>query len=162
MEEEEKPDNDRWEIIIFFTIIAFFVALINFLKNQEWQKRTYKKTMAKRYGLAAPETLIKWINLYCPKDIVDKYVGNKKHFIRDIDITTHLGKPESYPKDEKENDISSKSEIAQFLHLTSRTFSRRIQAIEEPENVIGMSLEQYKNQKRFPPKYVHLIIDHLS
>ena len=164
---EDNPWDKFWEFFqnggwIFIAIGAVIIGhIMNKRVDPYYSKKVYKNKLADEYGVTV-ELLMKWADRYFPDDIKANYVGEKVQRVKEGYFYKYLGKPEEFPKNIADEIIFSKQGFADSFFMDMSTLRRKIQKIEAPEEVIGMSYEDYGKVKTFPPKYASKIYNYLE
>ncbi len=156
-----KWDDSIW-VIVFLGTIAFFISIWYSLKTGKWYKRIHKTRLAGLYGLQKSETLMKWVELHCPSKVSEKYVGKQIQYIIPTKIIPYIGSPDDYPRDGMNRKITSKKEMARAFAFSEKVVSRRIQALEDAKDVIGLDYDTYSKMKRIPPRFSSLIFNYIE
>ena len=159
--EEDKPPRNSEQPIAWYQFILLFILIAVSAIFYFFTKKEYKAVLHKRYGVT-PYIFNKWIELFCPEEIVQKYVGQKVKTVLTADIYRYLGKPDSYPCFTQDRKITSKDDFQRAYNISLSTLTRDIKKIEDPENTIGMSIGNYKTLQSFPPSKMILICKYLE
>lgn len=158
-----QKEKDWWlNIAIAGVMVVIFGIYLWFETNIRYtfSKKSHKSKLARAYHVRN-ETLNKWIKLLGKPEIKEKYKGSlaKKVIVRYY--TESFGKPSDRPK-YKGSYIVSKEDIWISTDYGDSTVYKKIMALENPEKVIGMSLDTYGKLEKFPPKHVKLILKFLN
>lgn len=157
--DSENPEIKR--IMGIVLLIGAFLLIVFGWISSRLERRVLKSEIAKGYGISTKK-LMNWVRLTCPEDVRQKYVGTKVKKIKPSELYCHIGKPKDRPKDKKGRLIRDKDEISWTLNIVTSTLKRRLQEIENPEEVIGMSYESFAGmRKELPPRQVELILVHM-
>lgn len=162
--ENENIENKEEEISISMPTLQrlFFLFLVLLLLSVFFFKPSANKSdIATNYKVSV-KTLMKWISVFCPQHIIVRYVGTKKQKMKSEAIYPHLGHPFDYPKDNKARILNERKAICRAFDIGEDTLSRRIKEIESPKETIGISLDNYRKLRSFPPKQSKLIVEYLK
>jgi len=159
----------RKEEIDFWINIAIGIAFATLIGCYLWFKtklrydfsiKVHKSKLARAYQVRN-ETLNKWIKLLGTQNIKTEYEKSyaKKVIVRYY--TESFGKPSDRPK-YKGSYIVSKEDIWKATDYGDSTVYKKIVALENPKEVIGMTYDTYNSLEKFPPKHVKLILDFIN
>lgn len=159
----QKEEND-WQIKIVIGLVVAVIAgaYIWFKTNLRYSfsKKAHKSKLARAYQVRN-ETLNKWIDLLGTSHIKEQYKNSRAKKVVVRYYTESFGKPSDRPK-YKGSYIVSKEDIWKATDYGDSTVYKKIVALENPEEIIGMSHEAYNSLEKFPPKHVNLILNFIN
>ena len=159
----EKEDDKWWNSDLILKLIfggllfayAWFTSL-RFI----FSKKVSKGDLAKEYGVEN-KILMKWLKLFGSSDGIAMYHGTQIKKVKRTYFTAFLGEPGSGPK-YKDKPIVRKDDIWRAVDSNETTVREKLIALEQPEEVIGMSYSTYKSLSYIPPVYMTKIVTFLK
>ncbi len=157
---EEKDDGgDLWIVILIIGAISLIILWYHKLRFL-FSKKINKGALAKEYGVEN-KILMKWLKLFGSSDGVAMYYGTQIKKVKRTYFTAFLGEPGSGPK-YKDKPIVKKDDIWRVVDSNETTVREKLIALEQPEEVIGMSYSTYKSLSYVPPVYMTKIVTFLK
>lgn len=159
---EDIPEEGlRFYWVAFLIVLAFIAIAIGAWYSSLFEHKKTKSELQKEYEVE-PYVLSKWMLNFCPKEISQKYVGQKVKKVMPSEIYEYLGKPNTYPYFSHDRKIITKNHLRRAYNISASTLMRELKKIDIPEDIIGMSLQTYKDLNSFPPSRMILICQYLE
>ena len=166
MEEDDKSKKlgkffQEWGLWLFLGVSDLIAWIIHRKFNPFYSDKISKSDLAKEYGVSV-EVMMNWSKLFFPEDIKRLYVGEKVKKVKIGYFHKYLGKPEERPKSMTDEYILTKEDLNNAFFKDRSVIRRNIQKIENHQETIKMSYEDYKQMRFLPPKHARLVVDYLS